>query len=123
MNSNLSTSDWRLWVMCVIIVGCLAFWLTAVFMAARAPGYRNPRTGIKGPVHGGRHIATGGRSVSPDRGQLAMESIPAAREEPYGEPQQIPSVPRPAQERDPSVPMPAQRAESPADNVQPINRP
>jgi hypothetical protein len=129
MNADLDTSDWRLWVMCVIILGCLALWLVAVFMAARNPVWRNPRTEIKGPVQGGRHIAAGGRSVAPDRDQSAMESgIPDT-------PAQVPvqagtaepdwqgaSVPRPALDRDTSVAMPAQRAGSPTDNVQHTDR-
>jgi hypothetical protein len=120
MDINLDTSDWRLWVMCVIILGCLAFWLGAVYRAASNPGVRNSRTAIKGPVQGGRHIAVGGRSVSPDRYQSAMDSgIPAQQ----GPAQQGPSVPRPARDRDTSVPMPAQRADSPADNVLPTSRP
>ena len=103
MDTNLDTSDWRLWVMCVIILGCLAFWLAAVYLAARNPGHRNGGTAMKGPVQGGRHIAVGGRSVSPDRYQ--------------------PSIPRPARDRDTTVAMPAQRAESPADKAQPTGRP
>lgn len=124
MDTNLDTSDWRLWVMCVIILGCLAFWLGAVYMAARNPGMRNPRTAIKGPVQGGRHIAVGGRSVSPDRYQAAMDSgIPDTEAAGREIPVQGPSVPRPAPDRDTSVPMPAQRADSPADDVQPSRRP
>jgi hypothetical protein len=96
MDTNLDTSDWRLWVMCVIIVGCLAFWLAAVFLAARSPGSRN---------------------VSPDRDQAAADSgIPAEQT------RDLP-IPRPAWERDTSVPMPAQRAESPDRDARPANRP
>jgi hypothetical protein len=136
MDINLDTSDWRLWVMCVIILGCLAFWLTAVFMAARNPVHRGSKTEIKGPVQGGRHIAAGGRSVSPNRDQLASETgiltsetgiptdVPAGAVDATADPsQQTPSIPRPARDRDTSVPMPAQRTESPAENVQPISRP
>jgi len=71
VNMNLDTSDWRLWVMCLVIVVSLAAWLIAIFMAARHPSFRNPRTAIKGPVQGGRHVAVGGRSVSPGRDPLA----------------------------------------------------
>jgi hypothetical protein len=134
MNADLDTSDWRLWVMCVIIVGCLALWLGAVFIAARSPAWRNPRTEIKGPVQGGRHMAAGGRSVAPDRDQLAMESgIPDGQDAPAqvpvpaqvgaAEPDwQAASVPRQALDRDMSVDMPAQRAGSPAGNVQHTDR-
>jgi hypothetical protein len=117
-------SSWQLSVMCVVIVASLAIWLIGMFVAASNPQWRTSRTGIKGPVQGGRHIASGGRSVSPDRGQLATESgIPAPRTEPALEPQPVPLIPRQTADRDASVPMPTQRAESPADSTQPINRP
>ena len=101
MDTNLDTSDWRLWVMCVIILGCLAFWLAAVFLAARNPGHRNGGTAIKGGTAGG---AASGSAAS-------------------GGSWQGPSIPRPARDRDTTVPMPAQRAESPADEAQPTGRP
>jgi hypothetical protein len=138
MDTNLDTSDWRLWVMCVIILGCLAFWLAAVYLAARNPGQRTGGSAMKGPVQGGRHIAVGGRSVSPDRYQLATETgvgtetgvadgdavpvgaVGGAAGQGSGE---GPSIPRPARDRDTTVAMPAQRAESPADKAQPTGRP
>jgi hypothetical protein len=130
MDTNLDTSDWRLWVMCVIILGCLAFWLAAVYLAARNPGHRNGGTAMKGPVQGGRHIAVGGRSVSPDRYQLATETgvadtdaVGAAAGAADDGSWQGPSIPRPARDRDTTVAMPAQRAESPADKAQPTSRP
>ena len=95
MDINLDTSDWRLWVMCVIILGCLAFWLAAVYIAAANPGRRNARPGMRGPAEG----------------DAAEPSRPD------------PSTPRPAHDQDVSVPMPAQPAESPADNAQPTHRP
>jgi hypothetical protein len=104
MDINLDTSDWRLCVMCVIVLGCLAFWLGAVFRAAANPGVRNPRTAIKGPVQGGRPAEQGPAQEPVQRGPVY-------------------SVPRPARDRDTSVPMPAQRADSPAGNVQPTSRP
>lgn len=130
MYTTLDTSDWRLWVMCVIIVGCLAFWLVAVFMAARNPSARAARTGMKGPVQGGRHVAAGGRSVSPARDQPAMDSDDPVAEHAADQdaaaapaaPQQRPSVPRPARDRDASVPMPPPRSESSADSTQHTNR-
>jgi hypothetical protein len=74
MDINLDTSDWRLWVMCLVIVGCLAFWLVAVFRAAR------------NPHQGGRHRAEQrqpGPSVPrPAREQDTSVRMPAQRPEP-----------------------------------------
>jgi hypothetical protein len=87
MDTNLDTSDWRLWVMCVIILGCLAFWLAAVFLAARNPGHRNGGTAIKGPVQGGRHIPVGGRSVDTTVAMPAQRAeSPADEAQPTGRP-------------------------------------
>jgi hypothetical protein len=74
-------------VMSVVVVLCLAFWLTAVMVAARRPGFSRVRpekmpTGVRG----GRHLATGGRSVGPTRtasvmvaGSLTAAAAAAAR--------------------------------------------
>jgi hypothetical protein len=96
MYTDLDTSDWRLWVMCVIIVGCLALWLGAVFRAARRPGSADARTvDTEAP----------GQVLTYDR----------QAPEPY------PSIPRPAPHRDSSVPLPAQRTGSATENPQPIS--
>jgi len=57
--------------MSVVVVLCLAFWLTAVMVAARQPGFSRVRS-EKMPtgVRGGRHVAVGGRSVGPTRTAL-----------------------------------------------------
>jgi hypothetical protein len=98
MDINLDTSDWRLWVMCVVILGCLAFWLGAVGLAARSQSRYRPRHGSNGPVQGG--AVQGGAIVDT-----------TARSGP--------SVPPPAPDRDSAVSMPVQQAESPTDHVQP----
>lgn len=54
--------------MCIVIVACLAFFLTMVYRASRQPGTKRPtRERMLTGVRGGRHIAVGGRSVAPDR--------------------------------------------------------
>jgi hypothetical protein len=98
MDTNLDTSDWRLWVMCVVILGCLAFWLAAVFLAARSQSAR-------------------GQSARSQKHSLAVATV---GDDSTAEPH--PPVPRPALDRDTSVPMPAQRAEPATGNVRPVNR-
>jgi hypothetical protein len=54
--------------MCAVVLICLAFWLTAIMLAARRPGFAHVRPEkMHAGVRGGRHLATGGRSVSPTR--------------------------------------------------------
>ena len=58
----------EIWVICVVMVVCLAFWLSMVAWADRHPVWRGRRLPeMPGPVLGGIHVASGGRSVSPTR--------------------------------------------------------
>jgi hypothetical protein len=54
-------------VMCIVIVGSLSIWLTAVHLAARKPHFEHPHgEPMRGRVQGGMHVG-GGRSVAPRR--------------------------------------------------------
>jgi hypothetical protein len=69
-------------VICVVAVACLAFWLTAVMVAAQ--GRRVPRRDgmtLPGSVLGGTHVAAGGRSVAPNRDTAAVAVGTSARAE------------------------------------------
>lgn len=56
-----------LWIMCVVIVVCLAGWLLAVFIGARTPFHKpDHQEPLRGRVQGGVHQG-GGRSVAPHR--------------------------------------------------------
>src|SRR5215475_12040973 len=71
--ANTTASPAAIWVICAVMVGCLAFWLGAVWHADRHPYVRHPQIpDMPGPVLGGTHLAEGGRSVSPDRDAPAV---------------------------------------------------
>jgi len=68
-----TASPAAIWTICAVMVGCLAFWLGAVWHADRHPYVRHPQIpDMPGPVLGGTHLAEGGRSVSPDRDAPAV---------------------------------------------------
>jgi len=132
--ANTTASPAAIWVICAVMVGCLAFWLGAVWHADRHPYVRHPQIpDMPGPVLGGTHFAEGGRSVSPDRDAPAVftnaevteltSPVVTGPEQP-GRPQ-VPdqrgteALPTSAQEAGPQLPvaqapamptMPAQRA-------------
>lgn len=61
------------WVMCIVIVVSLVTWLTLVGIAARRPYWKHPhRYRMMGPVQGGTHLSTGGRSVAPNSREMPM---------------------------------------------------
>jgi hypothetical protein len=63
-----TASAGELWVIVVVAVGCLAFWLGAVAWADLHPIVRRRQVpDMQGPVLGGMHLGSGGRSVSPNR--------------------------------------------------------
>lgn len=105
-NIPMTTSPALIVVICAVAVVCLAVWLTAIMVAARAP--RAPRrdsAALPGSVLGGTHLAAGGRSVAPNRDTAAV-SIPRQRRTD----DQPGSVPEAAAEagpaRGPAVPTP-----------------
>jgi hypothetical protein len=58
----------EVWIICVVMVVCLAFWLSMVAWADRHPVWRGRHMPeMPGPVLGGIHVAEGGRSVAPNR--------------------------------------------------------
>ncbi len=74
-----TASPAAIWAICVVAVGCLAFWLGALAVADRNPYWRHWRNpDMPGPALGGTHVAEGGRSVSPDREAPAVfgETLP-----------------------------------------------
>jgi hypothetical protein len=108
--------------MSVVVVLCLAFWLTAVMVAARQPGFSRVRS-EKMPtgVHGGRHLAVGGRSVGPTRTALVAAATSDLQPAPASDAQvaggAVPesaatAVPRPRTDR--------ARAAEPANTAEPV---
>lgn len=87
-----TASPAAIWTICVVAVGCLAFWLAAIWVADRNPIWRHWRAPeMPGPVLGGIHVAEGGRSVAPNR------EAPAVFTEPVPEvPAQRAAAPEPA---------------------------
>jgi hypothetical protein len=78
----------EVWVICIVAVLCLAFWLSMVAWADRNPlGRGRQLPEMTGPVLGGMHIGSGGRSVAPNRDAPAMlgdeDEAEAEREEEY----------------------------------------
>ena len=75
-----TASPAAIWTICVVAVGCLAFWLSAIWVADKNPvwkhwrGWRMPE--MPGPVLGGVHVAEGGRSVAPNREAPAVFTEP-----------------------------------------------
>jgi hypothetical protein len=68
-----TASSAEIWTICVVAVGCLAFWLIAIAAADRSPYWRHwQRTDVPGSVLGGIHMAEGGRSVAPNRDAPAL---------------------------------------------------
>jgi len=61
-----------IWAIVAVAVVCLAFWLTAIAIAARNPGAgRRRMPSHPGPVLGGAHVSDCGRSVAPNRDSAA----------------------------------------------------
>jgi len=76
-------------VMCAVVLVCLAVQLIGLQVAARRPSFRHVRPEqMKTGVHGGRHLAVGGRSVAPTRDAPVMPTgadapaLPAEAETP-----------------------------------------
>src|ERR1700756_4766796 len=89
-----TASPAAIWTIVVVAVGCLLFWLAAIWVADKNPFWRHWQAPeMQGPVLGGIHAAEGGRSVAPNR------EAPAVFTEP------LPEVPAPG--------VPAQRAVAP----------
>lgn len=63
-----TASAGEIWTIVIVAVGCLAFWLGAVAWADMHPFVRSRQApDMQGPVLGGMHLGSGGRSVSPNR--------------------------------------------------------
>jgi len=63
-----TASAGEIWTIVVVAVGCLAFWLGVVAWADLHPFVRDRQVpDMEGPVLGGMHLGSGGRSVSPNR--------------------------------------------------------
>ena len=65
----------EIWVICVVMVICLAFWLSMVAWADKNPVHRGRRElpDMNVPVLGGMHVAgASGRSVAPHRDAPAV---------------------------------------------------
>lgn len=76
----------EIWVICVVMVVCLAFWLSMVAWADRHPVWRGRHMPeMPGPVLGGMHVAEGGRSVAPTRDAPPVLTIEESEEFEQGE--------------------------------------
>jgi len=63
-----TASPAEIWAIVVVAVACLAFWLGAVAWADLHPLWRGRHwSELHGPVLGGMHLGSGGRSVAPNR--------------------------------------------------------
>jgi hypothetical protein len=63
-----TASAGELWAIVIVAVGTLAFWLGMVAWADMHPFVRGRQApDMRGPVLGGMHLGSGGRSVSPNR--------------------------------------------------------
>jgi hypothetical protein len=63
-----TASTAEIWAIVVVAVVCLAFWLGVVAWADMHPIVRQRQVSdMPGPVMGGMHVGSGGRSVSPNR--------------------------------------------------------
>jgi hypothetical protein len=72
-----TASPAAIWAIAVVAVGCLAFWLGAIWVADRNPVWRHwQMPEMPGPVLGGIHAAEGGRSVAPNREAPAVFTEP-----------------------------------------------
>ena len=61
----------------MVAVGCLVFWLVAIWVADKNPFWRHWQAPeMQGPVLGGIHAAEGGRSVAPNREAPAVFTEP-----------------------------------------------
>jgi hypothetical protein len=68
-----TASPAEIWGIVVVAVACLAFWLSMINWADRNPRYKHSQIpDMHGPVLGGIHFATGGRSVAPNRDAPAL---------------------------------------------------
>ena len=77
-----TASPAEIWAIVVVAVACLAFWLGAVAWADRHPLWRDRQVPeMPGPVLGGMHLGSGGRSVAPNR--EAPSVLTNVDEEPY----------------------------------------
>jgi hypothetical protein len=86
MGVSMNASPTGIVVLCIVAVLCMAFYLTAVLLAARQPGSGNARPeNMATGVHGGRHLAVGGRSVAPNRDTLAIPTAETAESAESGE--------------------------------------
>jgi hypothetical protein len=85
-----TASPAAIWTIAVVAVGCLVFWLGAIWVADKNPVWRHWQAPeMPGPVLGGIHAAEGGRSVAPHREAPAvftepLQEVPAQR---TGEPE------------------------------------
>jgi hypothetical protein len=72
-----TASPAAIWTICVVALGCLAFWLGAIAVADHYPFWRHWQApDMPGPVLGGIDAAAGGRSVSPSRDAPAVFTEP-----------------------------------------------
>src|SRR5215469_888558 len=68
-----TASPGEIWGIVVVAIACLAFWLSMINWADRNPRYKHRQVpDMPGPVLGGIHFATGGRSVAPSRDAPAL---------------------------------------------------
>ena len=72
-----TASPAAIWAIVVVAVGCLVFWLAAIWVADKNPVWRHWQAPeMPGPVLGGIHAAEGGRSVAPNREAPAVFTEP-----------------------------------------------
>ena len=69
-----TASPAAIWTICVVALGCLAFWLGAIAFADKYPFWRAQN--MPGPTLGGIDMAEGGRSVAPGRDAPAVLAEP-----------------------------------------------
>ena len=85
MNEAVRTtaSPAAIWTICVVALGCLAFWLGAIALADKYPFWRHWQAqDMPGPALGGIQMAEGARSVAPSRDAPTVLAEPLEVPEP-----------------------------------------
>ena len=78
-----TASPAAIWTICVVALGCLAFWLVAIALADKYPFWRHWQAqDMQGPALGGIQMAEGARSVAPSRDAPTVLAEPLEVPEP-----------------------------------------
>src|SRR5215469_842964 len=90
-----TASAGELWAIVIVAVATLAFWLSTVAWADLHPNVRRRQVpDMPGPVLGGMHVATGGRSVAPNREAPPVFGADAETGAETGEPDMAATAPK-----------------------------